>query len=428
MSVAAKLVTSLEAAPIGVGFLSKTCDPLPDFPGGYDPQLIDPYLHGELCTFEICVISAFASDAEELLEDAVSLLDESCYFLVLIKGGIDTKTMEHLIERGADDVITDRSSDELAVALKQATQALNKRRRIQHQYQAAEVERAALQMALDSLPSPVFFKNRQGVYTGCNKAFERFIGLPQSKICGSSVYDIAKPEQAQVYYDADEKLMQAGGMQIYDAEVCYASGEMRDVTFHKAVTRDRVTGEVNGLAGAMLDVTERKQLEARLKRAAERDALTGAYNRRKFFELSGEAEARVRSSGAPLSVFVIDVDHFKRINDRFGHACGDAVLCHLVALMEDALPPSHVLARAGGEEFFCLLEECDLIGAYRAAEHVRETLAASNLDFDGVSLSVEVSIGVTSVGAGEALGQAIIRADQALYRAKSFGRNRVVAA
>ncbi|MBD8890200.1 diguanylate cyclase [Labrenzia suaedae] len=281
---------------------------------------------------------------------------------------------------------------------------------------------------MDNLPSPIFFKDRAGIYRGCNKAFEEFLGKPASRIIGASVFEVSNPAYAQVYFDADEALMRAGGVQIYEAKVCYADGSPREVSFHKAVTRDPETGEVNGLAGAMLDITVRRELENKLKIAAERDPLTGAYNRRKFFEAAGVEEAAAHESGAPFSILAIDVDEFKLINDRFGHACGDAALCHMVGVCQAVLGEEHIFARSGGEEFFVFLKNCGLQEASEIANMLRQTLAASRFCFDGESLGVEVSVGVAEFLSGETLSQTILRADHALYDAKARGRNRVVSA
>ncbi|MCX2722421.1 sensor domain-containing diguanylate cyclase [Roseibium salinum] len=413
---------------VGVGYCTRAGRLPPVLPRGYDLHPIDPYLHTEISTFRICLVAAEPGELTSLLGEAVSLLGEDCIFIACADEMPDAETQMALLEAGADDVVSACDSATMAIALKRAEKAIARAERANHRCRETANERDILQSAIDNLPSPIFFKDRDGIYRGCNKAFERFIRLPADKVRGSSVYDVAPQELAQVYEAADEKLMQAGGVQIYDAEVRFATGEYRHVTFHKAVTRDKTTGRVNGLAGAMLDITERKQLEERLKRAAERDDLTNAYNRRRFFELAGEIEARCRQDAIALSVLVVDVDHFKQINDHFGHACGDAALCHLVTILDAELAEPHIFARAGGEEFYCLLYDCDLRKAYRIAERVRKRVETAPVSFDGLDISLEISIGVADVGNGEKLSQAIIRADQSLYQAKDKGRNRVCTA
>ncbi len=413
---------------VGVGFYAHTGKMPPDLPSGYDLHPIDPYLHAEISTFQICLVAAGLEELKELLNDAVSLLGEDCMLVACTDEQPSSDVQKTLLAAGADDVVHADDAEAMALALKKAERVIERQNRLLRECRNVRVERDNLQAAIDNLPSPIFFKNRAGIYSGCNTAFEQFIGLPASKVCGASVYDVAPEELAKVYEAADEDLMQRGGIQIYDAEVRYADGEFRHVNFHKAVTRDKVTGEVNGLAGAMLDITERKQLEKRLKRAAERDDLTNALNRRRFFELAGEIETKARREAIGLCVLVVDVDHFKQINDHFGHACGDATLCHLVRIFETEIVEPNLFARAGGEEFYCLLYDCKLQQAYEMADRLRKRVETSPSLFDGLEIAFKISIGVADVGVGEKLSQALIRADQALYQAKETGRNRVCTA
>jgi len=421
-------ITVPSSETVGVGYFARFGMRPPVLPHGYDLHPIDAYLHSEISTFQICLLGAPAAEQEELLEEAASLLGEDCLFISCVAELPGLEDRMRLLGLGADDIVEQGDTDMIALALKRAQISVERRNRLHREFHRVTSERNNLQAAIDNLPSPIFFKNRKGIYSGCNKAFEAYIGMPAHEVHGSSVYDVAPFELAQVYEAADEKLMKEGGVQIYDTEVRYATGDLRSVTFHKGVTRDRMTGEVNGLAGAMLDITERKRLEERLKRAAERDDLTNAYNRRKFFELAGEIEARSRRDAVNLSVLVVDVDHFKQINDHFGHACGDATLCHLVGILEEELGDPHIFARAGGEEFFCLLYDCDLHPASRIADGIRQRVEAFSYKFDGLDIVFKVSIGIAGVGPSEKLSQAIIRADQALYRAKKAGRNRIVQA
>ena len=410
---------------VGVGFYAGCGYEAPMLPGCYDLQTIDAYLHAELNTFQICLIAADSGEIELLLEDAARVLGVECYLIAMTRDLFDISGQQRLLELGADDVVFHEDRNSLLLALARAEKALDRQTQIRLKYMEAEEERANLQSAIDNLPSPIFYKDRRGIYSGCNKAFSRLLGLPQNEIVGSTVFDIAPSELAVVYHDADEELMQSGGTQIYDSEVRYVDGEVRHVTFHKGVTRDRLTGEINGIAGAILDVTERKELENRLQRLAERDDLTGAYNRRKFFGLAEEKLIKARAERRPVSVFVVDIDRFKQINDRYGHACGDKALLHMVGLLEHFLPENAHFARAGGEEFFCLLEDAGMQNALIIAEDLREAVSSTPFMFEGFSVFIQVSIGVAEVDATGEIGKAVIRADQALYKAKNSGRNRV---
>jgi len=124
-------------------------------------------------------------------------------------------------------------------------------------------QKELLQLILDSIPAPIYFKDAHGVYLGCNQAFSAYIGRPVSEIVGRTVYEIAPPEKAKVYEAADRHLLEQGGIQIYEAKVRFADGSDRDVVFHKAVFQNP-DGTIGGLVGNMLDVTEIRTAEEEL--------------------------------------------------------------------------------------------------------------------------------------------------------------------
>jgi diguanylate cyclase (GGDEF)-like protein len=165
-----------------------------------------------------------------------------------------------------------------------------------------------------------------------------------------------------------------------------------------------------------------RRLVVRLRDASMRDELTGLFNRRAMNEALTRGWLRHRRTLAPLAVLVIDLDHFKRVNDTLGHAGGDAVLVRVAALLQSQLRAEDVVGRAGGEEFWLLLPDTTGEHALALAERLRQRVAAEDL---GTTLS----IGVALAEAGdEHATQVIARADASLYRAKTRGRNRVEAA
>lgn len=137
---------------------------------------------------------------------------------------------------------------------------------------------ALLQQLMDSIPNPVFFKNAEGVYTGCNRAFEEYLGIPRDSILGKTVFDVAPREMAEIYTEMDRRLLESAETQTYEAQVRYAGGSLRDVIFNKAVFRDR-DGQVAGIVGVMQDITDRRRMEKELKRVnRELDAYTSAVS------------------------------------------------------------------------------------------------------------------------------------------------------
>lgn len=158
------------------------------------------------------------------------------------------------------------------------------------------------------------------------------------------------------------------------------------------------------------------------------DSLTGCANRREF-ETRGAAEvARAKRSGAPLSFIAIDLDHFKEINDRYGHKAGDEVLRAFVDLVKKTLRPSDVVGRLGGEEFALILTDAARDGAAMTAERLRQLVERRTVSYAGHEIRFTASVGVAQYGVdGSVYDEVIEAADRRMYRAKQLGRNRVVA-
>lgn len=169
-------------------------------------------------------------------------------------------------------------------------------------------------------------------------------------------------------------------------------------------------------------------MQAELRSLARTDPLTGANNRLALVEAIGQALEAGGGHGRPLGVLMLDVDHFKAVNDRFGHGGGDQLLRSLVQRIQHVLGPREVLGRVGGEEFVVLSPDSGLHQARALGERIRAEVEAAPLLLDGHVLGMTVSVGVTEAVPGESDVTALLqRADAALYAAKRAGRNRVVA-
>lgn len=169
------------------------------------------------------------------------------------------------------------------------------------------------------------------------------------------------------------------------------------------------------------------RLIADLHNIASRDALTGALNRRRLEDDATRLKARCMRTGETLAIMMIDIDHFKSINDRFGHPIGDEVLRSLADIAQKSIRPEDYFARYGGEEFCMLLTSTTESEAWELAERLRLAYAKFKLDVGKESVSVTASIGVAdSTSVGLDFSALVIAADQALYHAKQEGRNRVV--
>lgn len=190
----------------------------------------------------------------------------------------------------------------------------------------------------------------------------------------------------------------------------------------------REDGAITSLFLVVQDVTEIAAYEEKLREMNVRDGLTGVFNRRYLdHQLSVEFE-RFRRYRRPLSVLLLDIDLFKRVNDRFGHPCGDAVLKATAAAIREGVRRSDLLARYGGEEFCCVLPETSLSGALVLAEKLRAAAAALEHRCGAEAVPITLSVGVAEARNGMAsAGDLVSRADESLYEAKRTGRNRVIA-
>ena len=206
--------------------------------------------------------------------------------------------------------------------------------------------------------------------------------------------------------------------------------EQENTTLYFLVQISPISNERSQLIGhviVLVDITDRKKVEMELKQLARTDVLTGVTNRRYFFELAETQFARAQRYNHALVVMMIDIDHFKRVNDRYGHLAGDLVLQRVARECQQNLRSTDIFARYGGEEFICLLPDEDADGALETAERIRRMIEQAETEFEARSIYVTVSIGLTLFQneIGLTLERLIDHADQALYQAKADGRNKV---
>lgn len=191
-------------------------------------------------------------------------------------------------------------------------------------------------------------------------------------------------------------------------------------------------GNVIGSRGSMRDVTERVEAEARakaeLERIANTDGLTGIYNRRHFFDETERELKRINRSKSELSMLIIDIDHFKSVNDTYGHDVGDMVIIEIAHLICAMVREVDVVARIGGEEYGVLLPDTSAEGAIKVACKIHQVILAHSFNAGAHgNLSCSVSIGIATTNAAERTSPADIykSADTQLYIAKNTGRNQV---
>jgi len=173
------------------------------------------------------------------------------------------------------------------------------------------------------------------------------------------------------------------------------------------------------------EVEEREKLTQELKMLASVDELTGTSNRRHFYELANYQIKRHQRYQLPMSLLMLDLDHFKYINDAHGHQMGDKVLKRFADTLLSLLRNVDIVGRIGGEEFVVLLPECEESDALHKAGQICSCFDAMSMDIDGQQLGLTISIGISVLQDDETIDQVLDRSDQALYAAKRAGRNRV---
>ncbi|WP_176473138.1 sensor domain-containing diguanylate cyclase [Sphingomonas lenta] len=246
-------------------------------------------------------------------------------------------------------------------------------------------------------------------------------GFTPESVLGRNAVELVLPEhRAEVTRAHLAALEDPDSTVAVEYRAATASGEVRWFETHTRGFRNGL-GEVTGVVSAIRDISQRKAVEGELSRAAATDPLTGLANRRVF----DAALDRVLGAGGRACVAVVDLDHFKQVNDRFGHEAGDRVLARFAELARGSLRDGDLVARLGGEEFGVLLPSADVERAQAVCERLRLLVAATGFPAGRAVLRVTASIGLAEVAPGATRADVMRAADEALYRAKAEGRDRL---
>jgi len=279
----------------------------------------------------------------------------------------------------------------------------------------------------DSAAIGMALVSTEGRFMEVNGALCGMVGYTRTELRQKTFQDITHPDDLE----ADLSLMQellAGIRTSYQIEKRYfhKDGHVIWVLLSGSAVRGP-DGKVLYFVAQVQDITERKALLDKLRLQAHQDYLTGLSNRRHFLE-QGEMElSRARRYGKPISLFMLDIDRFKEINDTHGHKAGDTVLQKLSDILRKTLRTVDILGRMGGEEFAILLPETGLQEAADVAERLRKIIAHSDVALEaGLPLHFSVSIGVAAMREKDInIDMLLNLADKALYQAKNAGRNKV---
>lgn len=273
----------------------------------------------------------------------------------------------------------------------------------------AEFQKSLVDAIHEASPEGILVVDGQGMIVSHNQRMlevwgidsEEVLGLPDGSLAGL-------PDQGFLSWVLEQVADQESFLNL--VQELYADPSLEDLSEIELIdgrTLERHSRALWSQGGGCLgrvwffrDITVHKQNQQALEELSNRDPLTGAANRRHFFERSAEEIARCRRFGHELALLMLDIDHFKAINDRLGHAAGDQVLQNLAGAAEAVLRRSDWLARLGGEEFAVLVPETGQDGAATLAERLREHMAAQEVPQDGQAIRYTVSVGVAVLGPG----------------------------
>lgn len=332
---------------------------------------------------------------------------------VMISGKLGEEAAVEAMLAGAHDYLLKGSLSRLVPAIKREIAEASMRQERRRAEKELRDKLQFIQVLIDTLPTPIFYNDSNGLNLGCNKAFEQQVGMKRGEIVNKSIYNILPPELASALYTSGaEALTEGTETQTFEGTITCAGGENRDVIFYSAAFSNS-DSSMGGVVGALLDISERKRNETKLRYLSTHDMLTGIYNRAYFDE---ELERLKLGRKFPISIVMADVDRLKQTNDRLGHAAGDELLKQAAELFKGAFRREDVAARIGGDEFAALLPGTDEAALTEAMERLQQRLANSARERGWNMLSL--SIGAATAHSGGEMTAAWRTADERMYQVK----------
>lgn len=284
--------------------------------------------------------------------------------------------------------------------------------------QAEDDRRRVFDASLDMLCSADF----DGYFKELNPAWIRTLGWSTAELKSRPWIEFIDPEDRQRTIKANERLEKGENLVGFENRCCCKDGSSKWLAWSSFpdLQQQRIFSVIR-------DITVTKKMETELRHLATTDPLTGANNRRYFIDHASTEVKRSCRYGIPLAALMMDIDHFKKVNDTYGHEVGDEVLKKLVACCLKELRETDIFGRFGGEEFAALLTQTDQEGALLVCERLNKHLGKMSIHTDQGDINITVSIGLSMLSVDEpSIDSLLKRADAALYRAKNSGRNQVV--
>ena len=211
-----------------------------------------------------------------------------------------------------------------------------------------------------------------------------------------------------------------------DVEIHFLNQDAQDEKVLQYSSRPITVGYFEGgRIEQFIDITEQKCLQNKIELLAITDELTGIYNRRGLMEFGRHDFNRARRTDTPLGVIYFDIDYFKEMNDKYGHAQGDAIMKETIHRIEFYLRDMDTFARYGGDEFVILVPEANMEQSLEIAQRIHQSVTASPVKLGEMSIDVSLSLGISQIRPTDNLTSLLNRADLAMYRAKQSGRGRI---
>jgi diguanylate cyclase (GGDEF)-like protein/PAS domain S-box-containing protein len=280
-----------------------------------------------------------------------------------------------------------------------------------------------LSTIMESARDAIIMIDNKGNVTFWNPAAERLFGYSREEVMGKELHRLMIQDERlyEVYKEAFKRFQLSGKRnavgKTIELKAKHKDGYEIDVELSLSAVKIKDTWHALGI---VRDISERKKYEELLYRQSITDPLTNIYNRRFFMQMLEQEMERTRRYGKPFSIIMLDLDHFKSVNDRFGHAAGDMVLKSVADMIKGRIRKTDYFARWGGEEFIILLPETSVEDAAGLAEELREQLSSMTLPEVG---RVTASFGVAGYRTSDTIDTILMRADSMLYEAKDAGRN-----
>jgi two-component system cell cycle response regulator len=331
---------------------------------------------------------------------------ESAVPIVVLTGLDDEKIGLEAVQKGAQDYLVKGQVD--GDLLIRAMRYAIGRQQAEEELRRSEEKNRSLLIAI---PDIMFRLDKEGVFLEFITAKNFPLWMDASEFVGKNVQDVLDKKIGRRFMTCLKQAAKTGNTQILQYQLSVGGK-----THHYEARIVATWGEE--VLAIVRDFTDQRQAE----KMAETDPLTNIYNRRKFSRVLDLEIQRVERYDRSLSIVLLDIDHFKRVNDTYGHDTGDYVLRRVTELIKDNIRITDILARYGGEEFVIILPETDVKGASRQIERMRKTIEKTS--FDGVG-NLTISAGIVGYMGGDSCKSMITRADKALYLAKEEGRNRV---